>query len=113
MQAMGQQSEYMRATTASTGSGGGSAASDNKSEISKLINDKHKLLQQLDDAKAEAATAGKNLAAVKAQAQVRRRHQHQQQRGIMLPRCCVEVLEEGKGGAWGWCVEIIAVAPTH
>lgn len=70
-QAMGQQTEYMRATTGS-GQGGsscGTTDSSSKSEVSKLIADKHKMLQELDDAKAEAAAATKNLAAVKAQAQ--------------------------------------------
>jgi len=73
LQAMGQQTEYMRATTGS-GQGGsscGTTDSSSKSEVSKLIADKHKMLQELDDAKAEAAAATKNLAAVKAQAQVR------------------------------------------
>lgn len=67
-QALGQQSEYMRATTASKGDSSGDA--DRKSEISKLIADKQQLQKEVDAAKAAAAAAAKDLAAVKAQAQV-------------------------------------------
>jgi hypothetical protein len=68
-QALGQQSEYMRATTASKGDSSGDA--DSKSEISRLIADKQQLQKEADAAKAAAAAAAKDLAAVKAQAQVR------------------------------------------
>lgn len=58
----------MRATSATAaGSDGGAEA---KSEISRLIADKQQLQKEADAAKAEAASAAKNLAAVKAQAQV-------------------------------------------
>lgn len=73
VQALGQQSEYMRATTTATGGqgGGASSASDGRAEVSKLIADKQQLQKELDSAKAQAAAAAKNLAAVKTQAQVR------------------------------------------
>lgn len=71
VQALGQQSEYMRATTAKGSQGGASSASDSRAEVSKLIADKQQLQKELDQATAEAAAAAKNLAAVKTQAQVR------------------------------------------
>jgi uncharacterized protein (DUF3084 family) len=60
----------MRATTASTQGAGSASSTDSKSEVSKLTADKQQLQKELDQAKAEAAGAVKNLAAVKAQAQV-------------------------------------------
>lgn len=74
VQALGQQSEYMRATTAAGSQGGASSASSasgGRAEVSKLIADKQQLQKQLDQAMAEAAAAAKNLVAVKTQAQVR------------------------------------------
>jgi hypothetical protein len=71
VQALGQQSEYMRATTATGSQGGASSANDGRAEVSKLIADKQQLQKELDQAKADAAAAAKNLAAVKTQAQVR------------------------------------------
>jgi hypothetical protein len=66
-QALGQQSEYIRATSTSAttsnavGGSGGSGATGS---------DGQQLQRALDDARAEAAAAAKNLAAVKTQAQV-------------------------------------------
>lgn len=74
VQALGQQSEYMRATTASTQGAGSASSADSKTEVSKLIADKQQLQKEVDQAKAEAAAAAKNLTAVKAQAQVGLRH---------------------------------------
>jgi hypothetical protein len=59
----------MRATSASTGDSSGDT--DSKSEISRLIAGKQQLQKQVDEAKAAAAAATKDLAAVKAQAQVK------------------------------------------
>jgi uncharacterized protein (DUF3084 family) len=64
----------MRATTASTQGAGSTSSTDNKSEVSKLIADKQQLQNEAEQARAEAAGAAKNLAAVKAQAQVGQRH---------------------------------------
>ncbi len=58
----------MRATTAPTPSS--DAGAEAKSEISRLIADKQQLQKEAEAARAEAAAATKNLAAVKAQAQV-------------------------------------------
>lgn len=74
LQAKGLQTEYLRATSAPDGGGGGGAAgrdAGGKSEVSKLIADKHRLQEQLEGAQQELRSAQTNAAAVKAQSQVR------------------------------------------
>lgn len=54
VQAKGLQTEYMRATSTKEGATGSERDSSSKNEISKLISDKHKLQELLDQAQVGA-----------------------------------------------------------